>query len=200
MIEINVSFDWIDKLIYNFYTNGGSILSLAKRNATYTCNAFDILTTVFRQLSKPSKVIQSAIPNQYAHTKRNRFSLEFQLKLQKPLQFEIPHIFSSLSSPEVPKNKIFEPDIKKIKQMSEESKRSGGGALVPPSPASSNDRKSSTGSTAAGKKVIIKSADMKEDIQKEAVEIAIAVKLFSFHTEYEKKQNPLILLHYYFFF
>ncbi|CAI9765854.1 unnamed protein product [Fraxinus pennsylvanica] len=58
--------------------------------------------------------------------------------------------------------------------MSEELKRSGGGALVAPSPASSDGRKSSTGSTAAGKKVIIKSADMKEDIQKEAVEIAIA--------------------------
>lgn len=52
-------------------------------------------------------------------------------------------------------------------------KRSGGGgALVPLM--SSEDRKSSSGSN-PGKKVIIKSADMKEDIQKEAVDIAVAV-------------------------
>ncbi|KAL8481488.1 hypothetical protein ACS0TY_027843 [Phlomoides rotata] len=55
--------------------------------------------------------------------------------------------------------------------MSEEMKRSGGGALVPLM--SSEDRKSSSGSN-PGKKVIIKSADMKEDIQKEAVDIAVA--------------------------
>ncbi|KAL3812922.1 hypothetical protein ACJIZ3_014190 [Penstemon smallii] len=57
--------------------------------------------------------------------------------------------------------------------MSEESKRSGGGAVVAPLISSTDDRRSSSGSN-PGKKVVIKSADMNEDIQKEAVEVAIA--------------------------
>ncbi|KAL7104910.1 hypothetical protein ACP275_07G012000 [Erythranthe tilingii] len=58
--------------------------------------------------------------------------------------------------------------------MSEDSKRNGGGsAVAPPLMSSSDDRKSSSGSS-PGKKVIIKSADMKEDVQKEAIEIAVA--------------------------
>ncbi|XP_052206494.1 uncharacterized protein LOC127810923 [Diospyros lotus] len=51
--------------------------------------------------------------------------------------------------------------------MSEEAKRLGAGALVV-----SGDRKPSPPSQA--KKFIIKSADMKDDMQKEAVDIAIA--------------------------
>ncbi|KAL2530530.1 Dynein light chain type 1 family protein [Forsythia ovata] len=62
--------------------------------------------------------------------------------------------------------------------MSEETRRSGVGSLVVPSSESSiYNNKSSSGSTngvGAGKKVVIKSADMKEDLQKEAVDIAIA--------------------------
>ncbi|KAL7220720.1 hypothetical protein ACSBR2_013580 [Camellia fascicularis] len=58
--------------------------------------------------------------------------------------------------------------------MSEDAKRIGAGALVIKAP--SDDRKPS--STAAppspAKKVIIKSADMKDDMQKEAVKIAIS--------------------------
>lgn len=70
--------------------------------------------------------------------------------------------------------------------MSEEAKRMlGGGALLPKSlsddrKSSSDDRKSMSGSsltTAAGKKFIIKSADMKEDMQKEAIDIAISVTI-----------------------
>ncbi|KAL3626537.1 hypothetical protein CASFOL_030086 [Castilleja foliolosa] len=57
--------------------------------------------------------------------------------------------------------------------MSEESKRSGGGVLVAPLPSSADDRKSSSGSN-PNKKVVIKSADMKEDVQKEAIDIAVA--------------------------
>ncbi|KAL6548234.1 hypothetical protein OROGR_008655 [Orobanche gracilis] len=57
--------------------------------------------------------------------------------------------------------------------MSEELKRSGGGAVVTPLISSSEDRKSSSGSNFC-KKVTIKSADMKEDMQKEAIDIAIA--------------------------
>ncbi|XP_057485364.1 uncharacterized protein LOC130771714 [Actinidia eriantha] len=53
--------------------------------------------------------------------------------------------------------------------MSEEAKRNGAGALIVRFP--SDDRKPSP---APEKKVIIKSADMKEDVQKEAVDIAIA--------------------------
>ncbi|KAG8372935.1 hypothetical protein BUALT_Bualt12G0118800 [Buddleja alternifolia] len=56
--------------------------------------------------------------------------------------------------------------------MSEESKRSGG-ALVAPPMSSANGRTSSSGSNPE-KKVVIKSADMKEDMQKEAIDIAIA--------------------------
>ncbi|KAL3648668.1 hypothetical protein CASFOL_005071 [Castilleja foliolosa] len=57
--------------------------------------------------------------------------------------------------------------------MSEESKRSGGGALVAPPLSSTDGRKSSSGPNPS-KKVVIKSADMKEDVQKEAIDIAVA--------------------------
>ena len=60
--------------------------------------------------------------------------------------------------------------------MSEEAKRIGAGDLIVRSP--SDDRKPST---VPAKKVIIKSADMKEDVQKEAVDIAIAVSLYRAH-------------------
>ncbi|KAI8561689.1 hypothetical protein RHMOL_Rhmol04G0359900 [Rhododendron molle] len=60
--------------------------------------------------------------------------------------------------------------------MSEDGKRFGGaGAMVVRTPA--DDRKPSSASSASpasAKKVIIKSADMKEDLQREAVDIAIA--------------------------
>lgn len=62
--------------------------------------------------------------------------------------------------------------MKSHEKMSEETKRSGGGVVAPLS--SAEDRKSSSGSN-PGKKVVIKSADMKEDMQKEAVDIAIGV-------------------------
>lgn len=54
--------------------------------------------------------------------------------------------------------------------MSEESKR------VMAEKASTDDRKPS--STSTGKRIIVKSADMSEDMQKEAVDIAIAVLRF----------------------
>ncbi|GER52171.1 dynein light chain 1 cytoplasmic-like protein [Striga asiatica] len=57
--------------------------------------------------------------------------------------------------------------------MSEETKRSGAGAVVAPLMSSSDDRKSSSGSNPS-KKVIVKSADMNEDMQKEAIDIAVA--------------------------
>ncbi|CAI9118851.1 OLC1v1020478C1 [Oldenlandia corymbosa var. corymbosa] len=64
--------------------------------------------------------------------------------------------------------------------MSEEAKRmvivGGGGGPAPVAKPLTDDRKSSAGPVAnsgAGKKVIIKNADMKEDMQKEAVDIAI---------------------------
>ncbi|XP_031092544.1 dynein light chain 1, cytoplasmic-like [Ipomoea triloba] len=60
--------------------------------------------------------------------------------------------------------------------MSEDSKRNDGGALVAKPPAA-DDRKSaslSASSITVSKKIIIKSADMKDDMQKEAVDIAIA--------------------------
>ncbi|GER33370.1 dynein light chain 1 cytoplasmic-like protein [Striga asiatica] len=54
--------------------------------------------------------------------------------------------------------------------MSEGTKTScGGGASVAALMSSSDDRK-----TSSGKKVTIKSSDMKEDLQKEAIDIAIA--------------------------
>jgi len=57
--------------------------------------------------------------------------------------------------------------------MSDDRKRgAGSGAMVVPTP--SDDRKHSSASSASAKKVIIKSADMKEDLQREAVDIAIA--------------------------
>ncbi|XAR48693.1 Dynein ATPase [Bertholletia excelsa] len=56
--------------------------------------------------------------------------------------------------------------------MSEDAKRIGAGALVVKS---SDDRKPlSTALPSAAKKVVIKSADMRDDMQKEAVDIAIA--------------------------
>lgn len=64
--------------------------------------------------------------------------------------------------------------------MSEDAKRSVAGALsVKPN---SDDRKPLSAAAAAvgGKRVIIKSADMFGDMQKEAVDIAIAVSSFFF--------------------
>ncbi|CAI9762631.1 unnamed protein product [Fraxinus pennsylvanica] len=61
--------------------------------------------------------------------------------------------------------------------MSDETGRSGVGSLEVPSSESAVHSKYSSGSTngaGPGKKVVIKSADMKEDLQKEAVDIAIA--------------------------
>ncbi|KAL9268598.1 Dynein light chain 2, cytoplasmic-like protein [Drosera capensis] len=57
--------------------------------------------------------------------------------------------------------------------MSEESKRGSivGAPLVKQSSSSSADRKPSS---ETGKRIIIKSADMSEDMQKEAVDIAVA--------------------------
>ncbi|KAG6432141.1 hypothetical protein SASPL_103715 [Salvia splendens] len=78
--------------------------------------------------------------------------------------------------------------------MSEDTKRNGTGAAVP----SVEDRKSSIGSNPS-KKVIIKSADMKEDIQKEAIDIAIgAFEKFSVEKDvaehikktFDKKYGP----------
>ncbi|PSS01514.1 Dynein light chain LC6, flagellar outer arm like [Actinidia chinensis var. chinensis] len=78
--------------------------------------------------------------------------------------------------------------------MSEEAKRIGAGDLIVRSP--SDDQKPST---APEKKVIIKSADMKEDVQKEAVAIAIAAfEKFSVEKdvaeqikkEFDKKYGP----------
>lgn len=70
--------------------------------------------------------------------------------------------------------------------MSEEAKRMVSGAILSKSLADdrkplSDDRKSMSGSgetAATGKKFIIKSADMKDDMQKEAIDIAIAVTIF----------------------
>ncbi|XP_057772370.1 uncharacterized protein LOC130991931 [Salvia miltiorrhiza] len=81
--------------------------------------------------------------------------------------------------------------------MSEETKRNGGGAAAPLI-SSAEDRKSSSGSNPS-KKVIIKSADMKEDVQKEAVDIAIgAFEKFSVEKDvaehikkmFDKKYGP----------
>ncbi|KAJ4722146.1 Dynein light chain [Melia azedarach] len=56
--------------------------------------------------------------------------------------------------------------------MSDDAKRSVTGAMVVKP--NSDDRKPTLAVSQAGKRVIIKSADMKEDMQKEAVDIAIA--------------------------
>ncbi|XP_059630443.1 uncharacterized protein LOC132273504 [Cornus florida] len=75
--------------------------------------------------------------------------------------------------------------------MSEEARRVRVGA--------SDDRKPSSSPSPAGKKVIIKSADMKDDLQKEAVDIAI--NAFEIHNvgkdvaeyikkEFDKKHGP----------
>ncbi|KAG6435451.1 hypothetical protein SASPL_100325 [Salvia splendens] len=70
--------------------------------------------------------------------------------------------------------------------MSEDTKRNGTGEAAP----SVDDRKSSIGSNPS-KKVVIKNADMKEDIQKEAIDVAIgAFEKFSVEkdvAEYIKK-------------
>ncbi|XP_073283644.1 uncharacterized protein [Primulina huaijiensis] len=61
--------------------------------------------------------------------------------------------------------------------MTEELRRSGGRAFVALPMTNSDDRLSSSGSIPvglSGKKIVIKSADMKEDMQKEAVDVAIA--------------------------
>lgn len=63
---------------------------------------------------------------------------------------------------------------KKEHKMSEDAKRSVPGALS--AKPNSDDRKPSPAvTTATGKRVIIKSADMFQDMQKEAVDIAIGV-------------------------
>ncbi|KAG6432142.1 hypothetical protein SASPL_103716 [Salvia splendens] len=81
--------------------------------------------------------------------------------------------------------------------MSQDTKRNGGGAAAALS-SSAEDRKSSIGSNPS-KKVIIKSADMKEDIQKEAIDIAIgAFEKFSVEKDvaehikktFDKKYGP----------
>ncbi|XP_010024718.1 dynein light chain 1, cytoplasmic [Eucalyptus grandis] len=62
-----------------------------------------------------------------------------------------------------------------------------------------DDRKPSSASAAAGRKIVVKSADMKDDMQKEAVDIAIAA--FEKHgvekdvaehikKEFDKKHGP----------
>nr|GFC27284.1 dynein light chain, type 1/2 [Tanacetum cinerariifolium] len=58
--------------------------------------------------------------------------------------------------------------------MSEESKRSPV-SVKPPSPSSADDHKSTSASSlsTSSRKVVIKSADMKQDMQHEAVDIAI---------------------------
>ncbi|KAJ4954760.1 hypothetical protein NE237_011543 [Protea cynaroides] len=79
----------------------------------------------------------------------------------------------------------------------DETKRSGGGAAF--SKSSSDDYKSTAASPAAAKKVTIKSADMKEDMQKEAVDCALSA--FEKHNvekdiaehikkEFDKKHGP----------
>ncbi|XP_019184583.1 PREDICTED: dynein light chain 1, cytoplasmic [Ipomoea nil] len=85
--------------------------------------------------------------------------------------------------------------------MSEDSKRNDGGALVAKLPAA-DDRKSASppaSSITVSKKVIIKSADMKDDMQKEAVDIAISAfeknnveKDVAEHIkkEFDKKHGP----------
>lgn len=62
--------------------------------------------------------------------------------------------------------------------MSEDAKRTGGAPAAKPT---SDDRRISSGSAPfpTGTKVTIKSADMKPDVQKEAVDIAIAVCILS---------------------
>lgn len=82
--------------------------------------------------------------------------------------------------------------------MSEDAKRIGGAPAAKPT---SDDRRISSGSipSPTGKKVTIKSADMKPDVQKEAVDIAIAA--FEKHNvekdvaeqikkEFDKKYGP----------
>ena len=59
--------------------------------------------------------------------------------------------------------------------MSDDSKKGHPGALA--GKPSSDDRKSSPASS--GKRIVIKSADMNDDMQKEAVDTAIAVRTFS---------------------
>uniref|UniRef100_A0A2P2JQ95 Dynein light chain n=1 Tax=Rhizophora mucronata TaxID=61149 RepID=A0A2P2JQ95_RHIMU len=80
----------------------------------------------------------------------------------------------------------------------EEAKRSITGGLVKPNP---DDRKllSAVGPVPTAKKIIIKNADMKEDMQREAVDIAISA--FEKHNvekdvaehikkEFDKKHGP----------
>ncbi|XP_059647761.1 uncharacterized protein LOC132294056 [Cornus florida] len=83
--------------------------------------------------------------------------------------------------------------------MSEEAKRIGARGPIPKS--TSDDRKPSSAASPppTGKKVIVKSADMKDDVQKEAIDIAIAA--FEKHNvekdvaeyikkEFDKKHGP----------
>ncbi|RXH80232.1 hypothetical protein DVH24_041379 [Malus domestica] len=82
--------------------------------------------------------------------------------------------------------------------MSEDAKRSVAGALSA-KPISDDRKPSSAVTTPAGKRVIIKSADMFQDMQKEAVDIAIGA--FEKHSvekdvaeyikkEFDKKHGP----------
>lgn len=67
--------------------------------------------------------------------------------------------------------------------MSEETKKSVTGALVVKP--NSDDRKPTVAVSQSGKRIIIKSADMKEDLQKEAVDIAIAVSFISLKLQFQ---------------
>lgn len=88
--------------------------------------------------------------------------------------------------------------------MSEEAKRMVSGAILSKSMADdrkplSDDRKSLSGSgatAATGKKFIVKSADMKDDMQKEAIDIAISVTIFILIIF----SSPLFFYYYFFFF
>lgn len=67
--------------------------------------------------------------------------------------------------------------------MSEETKKSVTGALVVKP--NSDDRKPTVAVSQSGKRIIIKSADMKEDLQKEAVDIAIAVSFIFLKLQFQ---------------
>lgn len=81
----------------------------------------------------------------------------------------------------------------------EDAKRSiTGGMLVKPS---SDDRKLSPSTAPTAKKIIIKNADMKDDMQKEAVDIAIAVSSLSLsYSLTHSKPCFLFSLYFYFYY
>lgn len=66
--------------------------------------------------------------------------------------------------------------------MSEDTKKSNGGALVVKT--DSDDGKPTQPVSQSVKRIIIKSADMKNEMQQEAVDIAIAVVFPSFNTSF----------------